>query len=102
MSAHNRRLDLSRDAVRDISDALLYTRRRWGANQRSRYKAAIDEALRLLTQFPELGILGDDLQHNLRAIPVEQHVIYYSVHPDSIRVERVLHNRSDSLNVFTP
>jgi len=104
MSVPNSRLnvDLSPQARQDFSDILLTSRRQWGAAQRSKYKTAIDQALVRLTKYPEIGRERDDLIKDLRALAVEQHIIYYYVRPNVIRVERILHARMDASAEFSP
>jgi toxin ParE1/3/4 len=102
MSAPRRRLDLSPRARQDFADLLLYSRRQWGSAQRSKYQAGIDRALNDLVQFPELGHVRDDLRPGLLARVVQQHVIYYRIESDLIRVERILHVRRDAAAAFNP
>jgi toxin ParE1/3/4 len=77
MSARSVDVRLSRAALRDIDDILLYTRRAWGARQRASYRAAIYQTLGRLSRHTEAGRPRDDLFLGCRGIQVEQHVIYY-------------------------
>lgn len=102
MSVRRRQLVLSPQARTDFSDILLESRRQWGTSQRVKYKATIDQALNRLSDYPEIGLPRDDVQKGLRALVIEQHVIYYRILETSIRVERILHNRRDALAAFSP
>jgi toxin ParE1/3/4 len=97
MSAHSIDVRLSRSALQDIDDVLLYTQRTWGTRQRASYRAAIYRALGRLAQFPDSGRSRDDLFPGCRSLQVELHVIYY-YQPENatIVVRRVLHQRQDA------
>lgn len=91
----SRRLNLSPEAKQDIRDILMFTERRWDKNQRSRYKAKLDQTLRDLIRFPARGRSRDDVSPGLRGLPVEAHVIYYRVDEQAINVVRILHGAMD-------
>lgn len=97
MSARNVDVQLSRSALRDIDDILLYTRRTWGNRQWANYRAAIYRALETLSQHPEAGRPRDDRFPGCRSVQVEQHVIYFhQPRPGEIEVLRILHHRQDA------
>jgi len=100
MSARKRRLILAPEAKRDLRDILLYTGRRWDTDQRSRYKAKLDHALRDLIQFPARGPSRDDISTGLRGLPVEAHVIFYRVDEQAITVVRILHGAMDAADLL--
>ena len=96
MSARSRQLILAPGAKRDFRDILMFTERRWGKEQRSRYKAKLDHGLRDLVRFPGRGPSRDDVSPGLRGLPVEAHVIYYRVDEQAINVVRILHGAMDA------
>ncbi len=95
MSARSRRLVLAPEAKRDFRDILMFTERRWDKEQRSRYKARLDQSLRDLTRFPARGRSRDDVLPGLRGLPVESHIVYYRVDDQAINVVRILHGAMD-------
>ncbi len=95
MTTSSRRLDLAKDAERDVRGILRFTRTAWGERQRAVYAQQIADALEQLTRFPDLGERRDQISAGLRARPVEQHVIYYRITDQAIMVLRVLHVRMD-------
>ena len=97
MSARKVEVQLSRSALRDIDDILLYTQRAWGTRQRAIYRAVIYRALGGLAQYPESGRSRDDLFSGCRGMQVEQPIVYYYQPDDAtIVVRRVLHQRQDA------
>ena len=97
MSARRRAVHLSRKALRDVDNILLYTRRTWGKTQQTMYRAVIYQALEMITEHPQAGRPRDDLFHGCRSIQVEQHVIYFHLpQADEIEILRILHHRQDA------
>jgi toxin ParE1/3/4 len=100
MSARRPPVVLSQRAKQDFDDVLLYTRQRWGVEQRTIYRTKLSQALRRIGEYPELGASRDDLRPGLRALVVEQHVIFYRVEADRPRVLRILHQAQDTEGRF--
>ena len=96
MSAHRRRLVLTKLAQRDIRGIRMYTRGEWGTEQALAYEATLDMAMRQLLDFPLMGRALDAPGTTLRQRRVDQHVIYYRVTDDAIEVVRILHVRMDT------
>ncbi|MBA3451380.1 MAG: type II toxin-antitoxin system RelE/ParE family toxin [Chloroflexia bacterium] len=97
MSAHSVDVQLARSAHRDIDDILLYTRRTWGNHQRANHRAAIYQALDMLSRYPEAGRARDDRFPGCRSIQVEQPIIYFhQPQAGEIEVLRILHHRQDA------
>ena len=71
MSARSRRLTIKPDAQADIDWILLFTRKRWGADQRRRYRARLTHALNGLRDHPELGPTRNDLFPGCRNLSVD-------------------------------
>jgi len=62
---------------------------------------AITGAFGLFTQFPYIGkSLTSDLRPNVRTFPINNHVIFYSVKPEEIRILRIIHASRDAQTVF--
>jgi toxin ParE1/3/4 len=95
MSARKRPVSLTEGAQQDYDDILLYGLRTWGVEQTRRYQDVIDEAIEMLSDYPEFGRRRDDLFAGCRQRPVEHHVIYYCIEHDSIVVVNILHERAD-------
>jgi toxin ParE1/3/4 len=103
MSARSRRrLTIREAAKRDIDDILVYTRTRWGVDQRRRYGAQLKKAIRSLLDYPELGPPRNDLFPGCRNLPLEHHVVYYHLDGDEIVIGRVLHSSQDPTGKVSP
>jgi toxin ParE1/3/4 len=81
----------------DIDGVLLYTRKRWGADQRRRYRNDLRRAMDSLREFPELGPARSEVAPGCRILAVEQHIIYYRLEEEQneIVVGRLLHGSQD-------
>jgi len=102
MSARRHRLTIKPDARADIDWILLYTRKRWGIDQRRRYRAQLTQALKILREHPELGPERNDLFPGCRNRLVDEHIVYYSVSDDEIVIIRVLHGAQNASGKVTP
>jgi toxin ParE1/3/4 len=89
-------LSLSPRADDDLADILQYTAATWGQEQADAYQSTIYEALKRLVEHPELGQIRDELRPRLRSLRVEQHIVYYRVEGDLLRVSRILHRRRNT------
>ncbi|CAA9530090.1 MAG: hypothetical protein AVDCRST_MAG73-822 [uncultured Thermomicrobiales bacterium] len=102
MPVRNRRLILLPEAGRDVQAALHFTRERWGARQRSKYRSLLYDAMRGLIAYPELGPARDDLFPGCRSLPTGQHTVYYRITDAEIVVVRVLHRHQDAGELIRP
>ena len=60
----------------------------------------IVETADILASFPYLGRIRTELVGSPRSIAIESFVLFYDVHPDFIRVLRVLHGSRDIPPLF--
>jgi toxin ParE1/3/4 len=95
MSVADRPLRFTPWAERDIRNALLDTRRRWGAEQRTIYRHKLNNAFSLIRHNPEIGLARGDIGPAIRSRLVERHVIYYEIHADAILILRLMHVRME-------
>ena len=97
MSARKWRLVIDENADADLQDALLYTQRQWGSEQRRRYPTLLFRSMRSLLDFPERGPERENLHPRCRILLVEQHIIYYDLNAEDneIVVGRILHANQD-------
>jgi toxin ParE1/3/4 len=72
----------------------------WGVEQSDQYTTQLENALNTLIEFPNLGRPFSDLRLGMRGLKVGQHMIYYFVDENSIRVARILHSRMDAAAQF--
>ena len=96
MSAPDLHVEFTVDAQADLTSIAFYTAERWGTRQRDAYIERIVTATHDLPQFPGRGRIREDLGEAVRALPVEQHVIYYRATDQAVTILRVLHSRMDA------
>ena len=89
-----RRLVLSVRARDDLREIYLYTLDTFGLAQAERYHEQLEQAFRLLCQFPELGRPKDNLRPGLRLYAVGRHQILYTVR-EAIEIEGLPHDSRD-------
>lgn len=82
-------------AENDLIDIWLHTYRKWGEVPTDRYLDQLDEGIRQLARYPELGCDCQYVRVDCRGLRVARHVIYYTASSDSILIVRVLHKRRD-------
>jgi toxin ParE1/3/4 len=88
------RLTVAPQAQRDMDGILAYTLAMWGARQFDTYQTVLFEAFDRITSAPASGraFIGPFLK-----MGAGEHVIFYRVAGDTIRIARILHNRMDPL-----
>jgi toxin ParE1/3/4 len=70
--------------------------RQWNEQQWEAYEAALLRVIGVISENPFLGRARDDLRPGARAFPVEQHIIFYEVFEEAVRIARILHRRMDA------
>jgi toxin ParE1/3/4 len=101
MPPRRRRLAITVEAKLDIDDALLYTQRRWGVEQRRRYRVQLYQGMRSVLNHPERGRPRDEFYSGCRSHLVEHHVVFYYLTGDEIVIDRVLHTSQDPTDKVT-
>lgn len=82
---------LSKLAEHDLSAIWHYTVEQWGEPQADAYLQAVEAAIRLLVENPELGLSRETLRSGYRSYCHGKHVIFYRSYSYGVRVIRVLH-----------
>lgn len=78
--------------LRQIADYSLVAH---GKKAKDAYLADLSRALDRLRDFPELGLIRDDLDRAPRCFPCREHLIFYTYAEGHISVLRVLHKAMD-------
>ena len=81
---------LTDEAVAHIDNIRDYTRNRWGKQQVKQYLNSLRQCLNQLAENPLMGVLRFK-EENIYSFPASSHVIYYTIHKDSIVVLAILH-----------
>ncbi len=71
------------------------TYQEWGEQQAGEYLDEIDAGITQLRDHPKLGRDRSEVRQGYRSLRIIEHVIFYTVAGDSIRIVRVLHVRME-------
>jgi plasmid stabilization system protein ParE len=96
------RIRLAPQARADLDSIWLYVARESGSHAiATRTIGSVTDKFGLFAKFPYIGKnLEADLRPNVRAFPVNNYVIFYSVKPEEIRILRIIHASRDAQVVF--
>ena len=98
----SRKLRLRDEARVDLREIRRHTARQWGQEQRDRYSARLQQALRSLREYPERGRARDEYFSGCRTLTVEQHVVFYYLTDDEVVIVRILHSNQDATGKLSP
>lgn len=87
--------ELSVEAEQDIDLIFDYTEENHGFAQAVEYVADFDHTFERLIQFSSLGRERPEIRQGLRSIKKDEHVVFYRVLDDRIRIVRILYRRQD-------
>ena len=82
-------------AREDLIGIWRYTYEEWGEQQADRYLDELEAGIAKLQNHPRLGRARDEIRQGYRSLAINQHVVFYTVEGDVIRIIRVLHARMD-------
>jgi toxin ParE1/3/4 len=96
------RIRLAPQARADLDAIWLYIARESNSSDTAtRIVASITDKFGLLARFPFVGkSLAPDLRPNVRTLPVQRYLIFYSVRSEELRILRVIHASRDVMAVF--
>ncbi len=86
---------LSRTAENQIADIVEYTDDTFGSNQTDAYIAGLESSFDLLVRFPRMGVAAFEIKDGWRRYRYQSHYIFYSVKPDHLFVEAIIHVKQD-------
>lgn len=90
-----RRLVYRAEALAELKEVAVYTRRTWGATQAKRYVAALVTDIRALRTSAKRYALLDPVHPGLRRKRSAMHHIYYLTFDDRIEIVRIIHVHRD-------
>ncbi|AZA75545.1 type II toxin-antitoxin system RelE/ParE family toxin [Chryseobacterium indoltheticum] len=91
---------LSEAADQDLEDIFNFTLDKFGFDQAERYLLEIDLVFQNLIVHLELGKRRNEIKENLYSFTKDNHVIFYRVLDNHIRIVRILHGSRDIPNYF--
>jgi toxin ParE1/3/4 len=87
--------ELSPEADRDLENIFEYTADQFGLEQAIAYVSAFEAVFHRLFDTPHLGKHRREIRVGLRSLVKDQHIVFYRVLADRIRIVRVLHGSRD-------
>lgn len=100
MSVHSRRLVITRRARSDLRDIRSASERFWGPQQRALYEGRLCRGFLDLVAFPEMGRPRPELGDQVRSFLLGEHVVYYQVRTDQVRILRLRHVGRDEKDLM--
>ena len=91
---------LSFDADKDLDEIFDYTENEFGFRQAVNYLETFEPLFNRLLHNPNLGRSRNDIKVGLRSIIKEEHVVFYRIMKNHIRIVRVLHTSQDLPSFF--
>ncbi len=91
---------LSEIADKDLEDIFDYTFDEFGFDQAEKYLLEIEEVFQNLIINPQIGKKRDEIKQGLYSFPKDNHIIFYRILDNHIRIVRVLHGSRDIPKYF--
>ncbi len=91
---------LSEIADEDLEDIFDYTTTEFGLEQAEKYLNEIEDVFQNLLLNPELGKTRNEIKEGLYSFPKDNHIIFYRILENNIRIVRVLHGSRDIPKYF--
>ena len=91
---------LSEIADKDLEDIFDYTVDEFGFDQAEKYLLEIEEIFQNLIVNPQIGKKRDEIKQGLYSFPKDNHIIFYRILDNHIRIVRVLHGSQDIPKYF--
>lgn len=91
---------LSEIADKDLEDIFDYTFNEFGFDQAEKYLLEIEEIFQNLILNPQIGKKRNEIKQGLYSFPKDNHIIFYRILVNHIRIVRVLHGSRDIPKYF--
>ena len=82
---------LSERADTDLDEILEFTVERWGVQQAGDYLDGLQALFHLVSSRPMMGRSAAIVMKNLRRVEHESRIVFYTLMPRGIQIERLLH-----------
>ena len=87
--------ELSQEADLDIDAIFDYTEREHSFNQAIKYLLSLETTFESLVINPKIGRTRNEIKKGLYSLPEQEHIIFYRILKNHIRIVRVLHGSKD-------
>ncbi|WP_326980907.1 type II toxin-antitoxin system RelE/ParE family toxin [Chryseobacterium sp. MYb264] len=91
---------LSEIADKDLEDIFDYTLAEFGLDQAERYLLEFEKSFQNLLLNPQLGKKRDEIKKGLYSLPKDNHIIFYRILQNNIKIVRILHGSRDIPKYF--
>lgn len=91
---------LSEIADKDLEDIFDYTENKFGFEQAEKYFLEIEEIFQNLIIDPQSGKNRKEIKQGLYSFPKDNHIIFYRILDNHIKIVRVLHGSRDIPKYF--
>ncbi|WP_312389017.1 type II toxin-antitoxin system RelE/ParE family toxin [Chryseobacterium sp.] len=91
---------LSEIADKDLEDIFDYTLDEFGFDQAKRYLLELEKNFQNLLLNPQLGKKRDEIKKGLYSLPKDNHIIFYRILQNHIKIIRVLHGSREIPKYF--
>ncbi|WP_028123801.1 type II toxin-antitoxin system RelE/ParE family toxin [Epilithonimonas tenax] len=91
---------LSEIADEDLEDIFDYTTTEFGLEQAEKYLNEIEDVFQNLLLNQELGKTRNEIKEGLYSFPKDNHIIFYRILENNIRIVRALHGSRDIPKYF--
>ena len=91
---------LSEITDKDLEDIFDYTFDEFGFDQAEKYLLEIEEIFFFFFINPQIGKKRDEIKQGLYSFPKDNHIIFYRILDNHIRIVRVLHGSRDIPKYF--
>lgn len=95
MSGRITTYELSLEADRDLDEIFDYTEAEFGFDQAVAYITQFEVLFEKLLHNPELGKKREEIKPGLRSFPKAEHIVFYRILKNRLRIVRVLHGSRD-------
>lgn len=92
--------ELSQEADQDLDEIFDYTEAEFGFGQAVTYTNQFDVIFEKLLDNPGIGKKRDEIKPGLRSFPKAEHIVFYRILKDRLRIVRVLHGSRDLPRFF--
>ena len=92
------KLERSDAAVSDLDEIWTYVARD-SLRAADQLADQLDEEIQRLLDFPRMGVAREDLAPNLRALRMDNLIVFYRIEGELLSIERILHVRMDASGI---
>jgi len=93
-------IEISEEADNDLTSIFDYTFHEFGELQAVKYLGSFKSKFEALKANPELGRKRSEIRSGLRSISNHNHIIFYKIQEDRIRIARIIHSNQNILRFF--